>query len=46
MAWATPWSCDPSDDPYLRHLQEIQARYLGEIERDFYPLPISHIRLV
>ncbi len=31
---------DPSDDPYLRHLQEIQARYLGEIEQDFYPLPI------
>jgi arsenite-transporting ATPase len=30
----------PSQDPYLRHLQEIQARYLGEIERDFYPLPI------
>jgi arsenite-transporting ATPase len=30
----------PSDDPYLRHLQEIQARYLGELERDFYPLPI------
>lgn len=31
---------DPSPDPYLRHLQEIQAHYLGEIERDFYPLPI------
>lgn len=31
---------EPSADPYLRHLQEIQARYLGEIERDFYPLPI------
>ncbi len=30
----------PSDDPYLRHLQEIQARYLGDIEREFYPLPI------
>ena len=30
----------PSHDPYLRHLQEIQARYLGDIERDFYPLPI------
>lgn len=30
----------PSHDPYLRHLQEIQARYLSEIERDFYPLPI------
>jgi len=31
---------EPSADPYLRRLQEIQARYLGEIERDFYPLPI------
>jgi arsenite-transporting ATPase len=31
---------EPSETPYLRHLQEIQARYLGEIERDFYPLPI------
>jgi len=30
----------PSADPYLRHLQEIQQRYLGEIERDFYPLPL------
>ncbi|MCX6043978.1 MAG: ArsA family ATPase [Chloroflexi bacterium] len=30
----------PSQDPYLRHLQEIQQRYLGEIERDFYPLPL------
>jgi arsenite-transporting ATPase len=30
----------PSDDPYLRRLQEIQSRYLAEIERDFYPLPI------
>ncbi len=30
----------PSSDSYLRRLQEIQARYLGEIERDFYPLPI------
>jgi arsenite-transporting ATPase len=30
----------PSDDAYLRHLQEIQARYLGDIERDFFPLPI------
>jgi arsenite/tail-anchored protein-transporting ATPase len=34
------WVSEPSHDPYLRHLQEIQARYLGEIERDFYPLPI------
>jgi arsenite-transporting ATPase len=24
----------------MHHLQEIQARYLSEIERDFYPLPI------
>jgi arsenite-transporting ATPase len=31
---------EPSQDPYLRHLQEIQARYLAEIERDFYPLPL------
>ena len=30
----------PSSDAYLHHLQEIQARYLGDIERDFYPLPI------
>lgn len=30
----------PSQDPYLEHLQQIQARYLGDIERDFYPLPI------
>ncbi len=30
----------PSDDPYLHSLQQTQARYLGEIERDFYPLPI------
>ena len=30
----------PSSDPYLRHLQEIQARYLAEIARDFYPLPL------
>ncbi len=30
----------PSQDSYLRHLQEIQQRYLGEIERDFYPLPL------
>jgi arsenite/tail-anchored protein-transporting ATPase len=30
----------PSDDPYLRHLQEIQTRYLADIEREFHPLPI------
>jgi arsenite-transporting ATPase len=30
----------PSQDGYLRRLQEIQARYLGEIETEFYPLPI------
>ncbi len=30
----------PSDDPYLYSLQQTQARYLAEIERDFYPLPI------
>ena len=34
----------PSDDPYLRQLQEIQARYLAGIERDFYPLPILYSR--
>ena len=32
----------PSRDPYLRQLQEHQARYLVEIERDFYPLPILY----
>ena len=32
----------PSSDPYLRQLQEHQARYLVEIERDFYPLPILY----
>jgi len=32
----------PSNDPYLRQLQENQARYLVEIERDFYPLPILY----
>ncbi len=32
----------PSSDPYLRQLQEQQARYLAEIERDFYPLPILY----
>ena len=31
---------EPSSDSYLRHLQEIQVRYLAEIGRDFYPLPI------
>lgn len=30
----------PSEDPYLRHLQEIQTRYLADIEREFHPLPI------
>ena len=35
---------EPSNDAYLRRLQEIQARYLGEIERDFYPLPIFRSR--
>ncbi len=33
---------EPSADPYLHRLQETQARYLAEIERDFYPLPILH----
>lgn len=31
---------DPSSDAYLRGLQETQARYLADIEREFYPLPI------
>ena len=31
---------EPSSDAYLHHLQEIQVRYLAELERDFYPLPI------
>lgn len=30
----------PSPDPYLRGLQKIQAQYLGEIERQFHPLPL------
>jgi arsenite-transporting ATPase len=30
----------PSGDAYLQRLQEIQARYLGDIEREFYPLPL------
>ncbi len=30
----------PSSDGYLRGLQELQAGYLAEIQRDFYPLPI------
>ena len=38
------WIAAPSADQYLHHLQEIQARYLGEIERDFYPLPILRSR--
>ncbi|RME50760.1 MAG: ArsA family ATPase, partial [Caldilineae bacterium] len=33
---------EPSTDPYLHQLQTQQARYLAEIERDFYPLPIFH----
>lgn len=34
------WVAAASEDPYLARLQEIQCRYLAEIERDFYPLPI------
>ena len=34
------WIAEPSDDSYLHHLQEIQVRYVGDIEREFYPLPI------
>ncbi len=40
----TAWVTQPSQDAYLHHLQQIQARYLGEIERDFYPLPILRSR--
>jgi arsenite-transporting ATPase len=35
---------EPSADPYLARLQEMQAHYLAEIERDFYPLPIFRSR--
>jgi arsenite-transporting ATPase len=38
------WITQASSDPYLHHLQQIQARYLGEIERDFLPLPILRSR--
>ncbi|MBK8046817.1 MAG: ArsA family ATPase [Anaerolineales bacterium] len=38
------WITEASTDPYLHHLQQIQARYLGEIERDFYPMPILRSR--
>ncbi len=38
------WVAEASSDPYLQHLQQIQARYLGEVERDFYPLPIFRSR--
>ena len=38
------WITEASADPYLHHLQQIQARYLGEIERDFLPLPILRSR--
>lgn len=34
------WVETPSQDPYLARLQQTQSHYLGEIERDFYPLPI------
>ncbi len=34
------WVSEASGDGYMRRLQEIQARYLGEIETEFYPLPI------
>lgn len=30
----------PSTDAYLNGLQKVQARYLGELERDFYPLEL------
>ena len=31
---------EPSNDAYLRQLQETQAHYLSDIEREFYPLPL------
>ncbi len=34
----------PSEDAYLRGLQETQAKYLGNLERDFYPLPLLRAR--
>jgi arsenite-transporting ATPase len=36
---------EPSIDPYLARLQETQAKYLGDIEREFYPLPIFRATL-
>ena len=38
------WVSAASSDEYLYNLQQIQARYLGEIERDFMPLPILRSR--
>ena len=40
------WVADASTDPYLHHLQEIQARYLGEIERRFLPAADSALAVV
>ncbi len=40
------WITEASADPYLHHLQQIQARYLGEIERDFLPAADSALALV
>lgn len=33
-----------SSDSYMARLQSTQAQYLGEIERDFYPLPLFRSR--
>ncbi len=39
------WVSEPQPGSLsLLHLQEIQASYLAEIERDFYPLPILRSR--
>lgn len=31
---------EPSPDPYLQQLQQNQCRYLRQISRDFYPVPL------
>jgi len=36
------WVATPSADPYLAQLQKAQAQYLGDIERDFHPLPLLY----
>jgi arsenite-transporting ATPase len=34
---------EPSPDPYLRRLQDIQKRYLAQIEATFSPLPLFYV---